>query len=130
MSNLDLARGENLDLVICLNPTSSRAAVPVRSPADALSAWMRGQSGRRLGHEARKLREDGTEVVVLQPTARDLRAMGNNFMSRARRVEVSETAVRSTALELRGLRDSGVRLPGRAKRRAPRSRSAAVRRAA
>ena len=125
MSNLDLLRGRELDLVVCLNPTSSRATVPIRTPADAMGAWMRGQSGRRLGHEARRLREEGTEVVLLQPTRRDLQVMGPNLMSRERRVEVGETAVRTTAVELRRLRGSDVRLPGRTRR--PARRRPAVR---
>jgi NTE family protein len=127
-SNLDLARGHDLDLVICLNPTSSLDSVPIRTPGDAMGALMRRESGKRLGHEARKVRESGTEVVLLQPTRRDLEAMGPNLMSRARRVTVGETAVRTTALELRRLRGSDVTLPGR-KRRAAR-KVAAVKRAA
>ncbi len=117
MSNLDVVRGRGLDLVVCLNPTSSRASVPVRTPADAAAAWMRGQSGRRLGAEAKKLRAEGTEVVLLQPTRRDLAAMGPNLMSRSRRTAVAETAVRTTAVELRRLRGSDVTLPGRSRRR-------------
>jgi NTE family protein len=117
-SNLDLARGQGFDLVVCLNPTSSRASVPIRTPGDALGAVMRRESGRRLGHEAAKLREEGTEVLLLQPTQRDLVAMGPNLMSRARRVAVAEMAVRSQGLELRRLRNRDVVLPGRVTRRA------------
>lgn len=127
-SNLDLVRADGFDLVVCLNPTSSLASVPIRTPGDALGALMRRESGKRLGHEARKVRESGTEVLLLQPTKRDLQAMGPNLMSRARRVAVAETAVRTTAVELRRLRGKDVLLPGR-KRRAAR-RVAAVRRAA
>lgn len=94
-----------------------------------MGAWMRSQSGRRLGHEAKRLRGEGTEVVLVQPTRRDLEVMGNNLMNRGRRTEVAEMAVRTTALELRRLRGSDVRLPGRA-RRAARSRPAAARRRA
>ena len=121
-SNLDLLRGEGLDLVVCLNPTSSRDSVPIRTPGDAVSAWVRRESGKRLGHEARKLRSEGTDVVLVQPVADDLRAMGNNLMSRARRVEVTETAVRTTSLQLRELRGTDVRLPGRSKRTTRRPR--------
>jgi NTE family protein len=127
-SNLDLVRDAGLDLVICLNPTSSLASVPIRTPGDAMGALMRRESGKRLGHEARKVREAGTEVVLLQPTKRDLVAMGPNLMSRARRVAVAETAVRTTAVELRRLRGSDVRLPGRQRRSA--RKPAAVKRAA
>jgi NTE family protein len=126
-SNLDLVRDEGLDLVICLNPTSSRASVPVRTPADVLGALMRRESGKRLGHEAKKVREAGTEVLLLQPGRRDLQAMGPNLMSRSRRVAVAETAVRTTALELRRLRGTGATLPGRRRRATPARRPAARR---
>ncbi|MCW2989944.1 MAG: patatin-like phospholipase family protein, partial [Solirubrobacterales bacterium] len=116
-SNLDLVRDRDLDLVVCLNPTSSLASVPIRTPGDAVGALMRRESGKRLGHEARKVREGGTDVLLLQPTRRDLVAMGPNLMSRARRVAVAETAVRTTAVELRRLRGTDARLPG-GKRRA------------
>ena len=56
-SNLDLLRNEQLDLVICLNPTSTlhpvRAAL---SPREWFNIAMRNASGRRLGSEAKKLR--------------------------------------------------------------------------
>ena len=45
---------------------------------------MRDASGRRLGSEAKKLRAQGTEVVLIQPTDEDLDAMGPNLMSRKR----------------------------------------------
>jgi NTE family protein len=133
-SNLDLVRGLDLDLVVCLNPTSSRDSVPIRTPADAAGALMRSQSGRRLGHEARKLAEDGAELLLLQPTRGDLEVMGPNLMSRRRRAEVSETAVRTTAKELRSLRGTGAVLPGRSRKRAarrlPKRAAKPVRRAA
>src|SRR4051812_7905347 len=95
LSNLDVVAREGLDLVICLNPGSSRA--PGGGPRGA----MRAAAGRRLGHEARKLRERGTEVVLVQPAAEDLAAMGPNPMSRARRHATIETAMRTTAAALR-----------------------------
>jgi NTE family protein len=128
-SNLDLARRRDLDLVICLNPTSSRDTIPIRTPGDAAAALMRVQSGRRLAHEMRKLQNDGTELLVLQPTRVDLETMGPNLMSRGRRVEVAEAAVRTTAIALRELRDKDAVLPGRA-RRAAKSRLRPLRRAA
>jgi NTE family protein len=126
-SNLDLLRGEGLDLVVCLNPTSSLASLPIRTPGDAVGAWMRRESGRRLGHEARKLRDDGADVVILQPTRRDLEGMGLNLMSRSRRVAVAETAVRTTAIELGRLRGRDVTLPSRRPRAKPRPRAGVTR---
>src|SRR6476659_8007875 len=72
LSNLDLLAGRDLDLVVCLNPTSSLAEVAGGTPADRVGGLMRGMSGRPLGHDARKLRAEGTEVLLLQPTREDV----------------------------------------------------------
>lgn len=125
-SNLDLLCDEELDLVVCLNPMSSLAQVSGGSPGDRVAAILRTVAGRRLGHEARKLRDAGTKVLMLQPGADDVRVMGFNMMSGKRRATVTATATKSTALALRRLRlHDGVVLPGRS-----RSRRAAPRRAA
>jgi NTE family protein len=115
-SNLDLLCGTGLDLVICLNPMSSVAPIAGGSPADRFAALMRAAAGRRLGHEARKLRADGTEVLILQPGRADCALMGLNLMSSARRVQVIEQARKSVARDLRRLRGTRL-LPGRAARR-------------
>jgi NTE family protein len=103
-SNLDLLCGYDVDLVVCLNPMSSPAPIAGGSPGDRLGAILRGVAGRRLKREVEKLRKSGTEVLLIQPTARDLEVMGWNFMARGRRVDVVEMAVRTTAVELRRLR--------------------------
>jgi NTE family protein len=120
-SNLDLLCGRDLDLVVCLNPTSSLSRLAVRSPAEGMAASMRRASGRRLGHEARKLRAEGTHVLLLQPNGADLQTMGPNLMARDRRVPVMEQAVVSTAQELRSLRATGHPMPKpkRTRRAAP-----------
>jgi NTE family protein len=101
-SNLDVLRGHGLDLVICLNPTSSlhpmRAAV---SPSAAVRLMMNRESGRRLGSEAKKLRAEGTDVVLIQPTRDDLAVMGNNLMSGRRRNEAIAMARKTVAAQLR-----------------------------
>jgi NTE family protein len=105
-SNLDVLVGEDLDLVICLNPTSSRHSVTMGTLEERASALMRSYSGRRLGSEAKRLRATGTEVVLVQPTDADLEVMPTNLMSRRRRREVYETARRTVAAQVRaaGLR--------------------------
>jgi NTE family protein len=125
LSNLDLLAGRGLDLVVCLNPTSSMAEALGGTPAERVGALMRGVSGRRLGHEARKLREEGTEVLLLQPTKDDVAGMGINLMARGRRVDVLERARRTTALALRELRGSERLMPGRsgARKGAPRAKA-------
>src|SRR3954447_18958046 len=123
VSNADLLGGRGLDAVVVLNPMSSRVRSAGGGPVNRVAGAMRAAAGRRLGHEVRKLREEGTEVLVLQPTADDLDVMGANLMSRNRRAEVMEMARRSTALELRSMRG---RLPklagGRGKRAVARRR--------
>jgi NTE family protein len=124
-SNLDLLRGEDVDLVVCLNPMSSVAQASGGSPSDRVAALLRAQNGRRLGREAEKLRAAGKQVVIVQPEAADVALMGLNLMSGRRRVEVMEQARKSVALALRRLRADGIALPGRtrSRRAAPRGRS-------
>jgi NTE family protein len=104
-SNLDILRDEQLDLVICLNPTSSLHPTRAWNPAERFARLMRDASGRRLGSEARKLRERGTEVVLIQPTADDLEQMGPNLMSRRNRNAVIETARLTVAAQLEEIVD-------------------------
>ena len=73
---------------------------------------MRAAAGRRLAHEARKLRSEGTDVLVLQPGRDDCALMGLNLMSGARRVQVMEQARKSVARELHRLRGTHL-LPAR-----------------
>jgi NTE family protein len=91
-SNLDVLRGRGLDLVICLNPTSTLHPLRAANPVDAFGLVFNRASGRRLGSEAKRLRAEGTEVVLVQPTQRDLEAMGVNLMSRRNRNRVIEVA--------------------------------------
>lgn len=104
VSNLDLLAREELDLVICLNPTSSRdgAGAP-------LVRYFRAQAGRRLGREAKRVEAAGTEVVLIQPVAEDLDVMGVNLMASVRRQDVAERARQTTGWQLR---DLGTKLAG------------------
>jgi NTE family protein len=99
VSNLDLLADKKLDLVICLNPMTSRYRSRRLSARPA--ALVRARNGRRLGREARLLRDQGVKVVLLQPLVRDLAAMGSNYMSTRRRHEVIETAIETVAEQLR-----------------------------
>jgi NTE family protein len=130
MSNLDLLCGEDLDVAICLNPTSSTAQLRALTPAAAVAAAVRASSGRRLRHEVGKLEAQGTRVVVLEPTAEDLAVMGTNLMSRRRRVEVTEQAQRSVARALRARRRDLPRLRARTRTGTHRRAGAPLRRAA
>jgi NTE family protein len=99
-SNLDLLRNEGLDLVVCLNPTSTLHPIRAINPRDAFNIAFQRASGRRLGSEAKKLRASGTDVVLIQPLGDDLETMGPNLMSRGRRNQVIEVARRTVAAQL------------------------------
>jgi NTE family protein len=101
-SNLDLLGGLDLDLVICMNPTSTREPSAGAGPLDRVAHATRRAAGRRLGHEAKRVRAGGADVLLIQPVADDLAVMGRNLMSGARRNEVIETAYRTVAQQLRG----------------------------
>ena len=100
-SNLDLLGGLGLDLVICLNPLSSRYTEagfnPLHKAGEALS-WL---AGHQVDLEAAALRGEGTEVVMIEPTAYDLVAIGGNRMDARRCRAVFEVALRSVTRQLR-----------------------------
>jgi NTE family protein len=100
-SNLDILRNERLDLVICLNPTSTLHPIRAIDPREWPSLFLRRQSGRRLGSEAKRLRARGLPVVLVQPVAEDLEAMSLNLMSTRNRNQVIEVARRTVAAQLR-----------------------------
>ena len=87
-SNLDLLRDESLDLVICLNPTSTWVRNRSLHPGDRVVEAVRKGAGRRLGYEAKKVRANGTKVVLIQPVEDDLALMGRNLMRRKGRHDV------------------------------------------
>jgi NTE family protein len=106
-SNLDLVAGRGLDLVICLNPLSTGTSLEPSAlprgldPRDWPGTLSRRANGRRVAHEARKLRGFGTELLVIEPTPEDHAAMGRNLMSTSRRQSVIETAERTVREALR-----------------------------
>jgi NTE family protein len=112
-SNLDILRNDELDLVICLNPTSSLHPPFAWNPLERVAGIVRRASGRRLGSERRKLVAAGTEVVLIQPTREDLAEMGPNLMSTRNRNPVIRTAIRTVREQLRapGVRELLADLP-------------------
>ena len=100
-SNLDVLADEPVDFVVALNPMSSLHISSPRTVGERLAVRMRQTAGRRLGSEAKRLRAAGKEVILIQPTVHDLDVMGGNLMSRERRHDVIETAVRTVTQHLR-----------------------------
>jgi NTE family protein len=107
-TNLDALADEDVDVVICLAPFSSRS---IGGPADtALLGGLRRAVSWQLAREAEQLRRQGTTVVVVEPASKDLRAMGANPMDRSRSRRALETARQTLPARLERLLD-GVLLP-------------------
>lgn len=89
-TNLDLLAGGGLDLVVVSSPMSAAGGGP-----PSLRSAMRAGTGFLLAREARSVRRKGTELLIFQPTAADLSAMGANAMDFSRRCPVARQAVAS-----------------------------------
>jgi NTE family protein len=107
-SNLDLLTDAGVDTVVALNPMSSLNPGLPTTIIERVERRIRKASGRRLGREARRLREKGIELLMIQPGEEDLDAMGINLMDPSRRVQVLETAIRTTTEQLRTSDESDV----------------------
>lgn len=79
VTNADIVAGLGFDLVVVVAPMT---AVPsaVRPPSRQV---VRGFHARILGQEVRAVRRSGTPVLVLQPTANDLAAIGPSLAASA-----------------------------------------------
>lgn len=100
LSNLDLLAGRGLDLVVALNPMSGPPVRAGWSPLARLTAAIRRLSARQVAEEAAVLARQGTDVLLLEPTERDLAEMGGDVMDPRRATRVAETALRTTAERL------------------------------
>ncbi len=104
-SNLDLlARFDEdedaVDVVIALNPMSSLSPGLPNTILERIERRLRAAMGRRLGREARRLRARGVRMLLVQPEAEDLAAMGINLMDPARRSDVLHTAIKTVERRL------------------------------
>lgn len=101
LSNLDLLAGRGLDLVVALNPMSGPPVRAGWSPLARLTEAMRRRSARQVAQEASVLAGQGTGVLLLEPTERDLAEIGGDVMDARRATRVAETALATTAERLR-----------------------------
>lgn len=101
-ANLDLASGTDAELVVCLNPMSSRHRGGLLQPSGPVAAFFRGDNRRLVDREVLALRRQGKRVLLIEPQADDLRAMGFNYMSRRKPGRVLDCGVRTTTASLRG----------------------------
>jgi NTE family protein len=102
-SNLDLIAGEELDLVICLSPMSSKSVTGESSMLERIATARRRRAAAAIANESRSLSRAGTKLVVLEPELADLHAMGANPMARDRAERVIATARETAARALRHL---------------------------
>ena len=99
-SNADLLVRTDVDLVVVMNPMSSLEPGLPGGVLERFERRIRRATGRRLGHEARMLREAGKQVLLVQPREEDLAVMGVNMMDPSRRIDVLETAMRTVPARL------------------------------
>jgi NTE family protein len=83
-----------------MNPMSSLQPGLPTTIGERVERRMRAAFGRRFGREARRLRDKGVELLLVQPGADDLAAMGLNLMDPSRRAQVLETAIETTTKRL------------------------------
>ena len=100
MSNADLLIGEKIDLVIVLNPLSYRGEPLGWNPLDRVTASVRRLAAWQLDNEVTRLLDAGTHVVVLEPVAEDLVAIGHNVMDARRSMDVAACALRTVTTQL------------------------------
>ena len=87
-TNADVVRKDHPRLVVISSPMSFAPGRGTRSP-DAL---IRLAVRRYLAREVRQLRKAGATVLVFQPSAQDLSAMGINPMKLQRGQDIVDTA--------------------------------------
>ncbi len=101
-TNADALVGSGCDVVICLSPFSTREHGSIVDTA--VYGLPRTVTTAQRGRELQRLRDRGAEVVVIEPSAAEVRAMGLNPMDRSRSREVLETARAGVAGRLDGAR--------------------------
>jgi NTE family protein len=95
-TNADLVAGLGLDLVI----VSSSMSIAGNALRFAVDQPMRRVARLALAQEVARVRRSGTPVLVFQPTASEVAAMGLNAMDPARRATVTRNARESAARRL------------------------------
>lgn len=76
-TNADLLVDQDIDLVVIVSPMSGRT---FQAMARSVNGVMRLASKRRLTREVKQLRDAGKEVLVLEPSLDEMRAMGATLM--------------------------------------------------
>jgi NTE family protein len=96
-ASADLLAGLGLDEVYVLAPMASQVTAPPRTALERAERMVRRRMTAATEREIDLLRSEGTRVTLLTPGPDDLRAMGGNLMDPARRKDVFETSLRTSA---------------------------------
>jgi NTE family protein len=99
-TNLDMLAGQGLEEVFVLAPTSSRRTDHPRGIPARVERGLRRIATARLLREAQVVQGTGTRIRLIVPGPEDLAAMGANLMDPNHRLNVLETALRTTAAAL------------------------------
>jgi NTE family protein len=92
LTNLDLARGRGLDLVVCVSPMSARRAAHVPGHLGVVRTAIERVAAAEVDREAAVLRSEGVRVVVLEPGPYTAALMGDDLMETSRCGAVAERA--------------------------------------
>ncbi len=115
-ASTDVLLGQGLDEVYVLAPMASLTTDHPRSPLTRIERSVRRVITRRILADVTALRAEGTRVVVVTPGPEDLEVMGANLMNPRRRIDVLDTAMRTSAVQFRAAR---FQRPARAARPRP-----------
>jgi NTE family protein len=96
-TSLDLCVGQGLDEILVLAPACAFEYDQPKRPVAAVERQLRRAATRRLAQEIALAEAAGTRVRALCPGPADLAAMGGNVMDLARRADVFETSLRTSA---------------------------------
>lgn len=97
-ASLDMLIDSDLDEVLVLAPACSLEIDRPRGGLARVERRVRRIATRRLMGEVERVRAAGIEVTVVCPGPEDLEAIGGNVMDAARRAEVFEVSLRTTAV--------------------------------
>jgi NTE family protein len=92
-TNLDLAAGAGCRTIVCVAPM----AYDPQRPPDALRQLVRRIPARALARETAFARSRGADVLLVRPTARELRVHGGNLMRADAGEQIARAAYESTA---------------------------------
>ena len=95
LTNADLLTDQGCDIVIVLSPFSSTQRGPLLDTA--LFGVPRCATAMQTAREIARLPAAGSQVLCIQPTSADIKAMGLNPMERAHTRNVMDTAAASVA---------------------------------